>query len=159
EGDAARAEVAVVGEGLAGRVEDLDAAPGGNEDPVIPRLDRQALSEAVAKSTEDRASLGVELDQWASAGGRPEMARIIHRHVVNRERLGREGGAHLAALGGDREELVPSGTAAYKRRAVGEDDDGHRADVRPALADAGRIGSPRKWLDNVLELRRPGTGG
>ena len=54
EGQAADAEVAEVGEGVGGRVEDLDAVAGGDVDQAGARLDGQALRQAVAELAEDR---------------------------------------------------------------------------------------------------------
>src|SRR5262245_65917156 len=72
ESEAPHADVAEVFKGTGGGIERLDAAARRDVNQPGPRLDGQALGEAVAVLREYGARLGIELQQGAAARRGPD---------------------------------------------------------------------------------------
>ncbi|MCG3170389.1 MAG: hypothetical protein CALGDGBN_01929 [Pseudomonadales bacterium] len=152
------ARVAEVTEGEGERIEDLDPVARGHIDLPTGRIDRQRLREALAVTANHREALGIELQQLAAAGGRPQPAVEVVGHVVDRlvehdERV-QCTTAELAVT----VQRAAVRSAAHDHAAVGLHEDRQGPDACMALGNAGRehLGGERR--QHLTELRGPRRG-
>ena len=150
--------VAEVSEGKRRRVENLDTVARGHIDPSARRIDRERLGQTLAVTAEYREARGIELQQLAATGARPEPTIEVVDHVVDRlvehdERVQRTTTELAEAI-----ERATVRTTADDHAAIGLHQDRQGSDTGMALPDAGREHFRRERRKHLAELRGPGRG-
>ena len=136
-------------------IENTDPGIGGNEQAVGARLDGEGHRHAVAKAAEHGPRFGVEQQQRATAGGRPQAALAVESEVEYRVVQRRPGHASAAAVAREAVDLAAVGAAGDIDQAVSPLGNRHRADAAVTLTDA--IGKQRahEGPQHAVELALP----
>ncbi len=136
------------------RIERFDAVAGGHIEQSGRRVQCNGLRDAVAESSQDNAGQRVEQQERAATGRRPELSRIVERHVEDRFVEFAPRSAYRSAF---RVELVyPAAilTAADEHFAARQLQDPQCADVGAAVRESRGERLHRERVQYRVKFRR-----